>query len=67
MYYQYRTLESDTFDSIALDFYNDEFKATDIIKLNPHFADVILFEANIILKIPVLDTPTSSTLPPWKR
>lgn len=67
MYYQYKTLESDTFDSIALDFYNDEFKSIEIIKANPKYADVISFEANTLLMIPVLENKTPSTLPPWKR
>lgn len=67
MYYQYKTLKSDTFDSIALDFYNDEFKSVEIIKANPRYADVIMFEAEVLLMIPVLENKASATLPPWKR
>lgn len=67
-YYEYETLEGDTWDSIALDFYNNEFKATDIMKINPEHVKTIVFQAGIILKIPIIEEERiSSTLPPWKR
>lgn len=66
-YYIYETLEGDTFDSIALDFYNDEFKSSEIIKANPDYLDIIIFTSGIKLKIPVLEIEKSSSLPPWRR
>lgn len=66
-YYLYETLEGDTWDSIALDFYNDEYRASDIIAANPHYVTTILFSAGIKLKIPVLEIKESDRLPPWKR
>lgn len=67
-YYKYETLEGDTWDSIALDFYNNEFKATDIMKINPEHMKTIVFQSGIILKIPTIEEERiSSTLPPWKR
>lgn len=67
-YYEYETLEGDTWDSIALDFYNNEFKATDIMKINLEHIKTIVFKAGIILKIPIIEEERiSSTLPPWKR
>lgn len=66
-YYKYETLQGDTFDMIALDFYNDEKYASTIIQANPEYCDAIIFDAGINLKIPIIDEQTPETLPPWKR
>lgn len=66
-YYEYVTLQGDTFDAIALDFYNDEFSASAIIQANPEYRQVLIFDAGITLKIPVREETASETLPPWKR
>lgn len=66
-YYVYETLEGDTFDSIALDFYNDEYKSSDIMNANPNYIKVLIFSANVKLKIPIIEEQPVSTLPPWKR
>ncbi|MBV4440205.1 tail protein X [Clostridium tyrobutyricum] len=63
----YEAVEGDTFDSIALQIYGDEFKASEIIKSNPDYIKNIIFSSGIKLKLPVIETPESSTLPPWKR
>lgn len=66
-YYEYVTLEGDTFDSIALDFYDDEFKATELMKANPVYISTLVFSAGIKLKIPEIEIKVPTTLPPWKR
>ncbi len=66
-YYNYKTLQNDTFDSIALDFYDDEKLSNNIIQANPKYSKYILFPANIELKIPIIEKVVNSTLPPWKR
>lgn len=66
-YFEYTTLEGDTFDSIALKFLNNEFRSSEIMKLNPNYIDKIVFPSNINLKIPVIEEIKNSTLPPWKR
>lgn len=64
----YTTKEGDTFDALALSVYNDEKEAHKIIEANPDYADVIIFDANIPLRIPILDnTEPPETLPPWRR
>lgn len=63
----YMTVDGDTFDMIALDFYNDEFKAHLIIQANPSYARTITFKAGVILKVPIIEEDRPSTLPPWKR
>lgn len=64
----YTTVEGDTFDIIALDFYNDEYLSKHIIDANPDHAKTINFKAGVKIIIPVIKKPVSSnTLPPWQR
>jgi len=60
-------MQGDTFDMLALDAYNDENKAHIIIQANPQYANVLIFDAGVRLKIPLISQDTIDTLPPWKR
>lgn len=65
--YEYTTQDGDTFDLLALDMYNDERLAHYIIEYNPDYADVIVFEGGVQLKLPVVEeAETSETVPPWR-
>lgn len=65
---KYTTKEGDMFDMIALNFYNEEKMATTIIEANPDYADVVVFDADIELIIPIVqDTEGIETKPPWRR
>ncbi len=66
-YLEYETLDGDTWDSIALDFYNNEYYASKIMQANPDFIKTLIFNAGIKLKIPILEYAAPTTLPPWKR
>ena len=67
-FYKYTTKECDTFDMIALNFYNEEKMATTIIEANPDYADVVIFDADIERIIPIVqDTEGIETKPPWRR
>lgn len=66
-YYEYVTRQGDTFDSIALGFYMDEKRSSEVINKNPDYADVIIFDAGITLKVPLLEESSATTMPPWKR
>ena len=67
-FYKYITKEGDMFDMIALNFYNEEKMATTIIEANPDYADVVIFDADIELIIPIVqDTEGIETKPPWRR
>ncbi|MDA3732390.1 tail protein X [Niameybacter massiliensis] len=66
-YIEYTTVDGDTFDIIALDMYNDEFKSHLIIQANPSYAKIITFKAGVVLKVPVVEEDIPETLPPWKR
>ena len=67
-YKNYTTREGDTFDALALQLYNDERLAHYIIEFNPDYADVVIFDANVALRLPIVeDAETPETLPPWRR
>ena len=66
-YLEYTTMQGDTFDIIALDVYNDEFKAHLIIEDNPQYASIIVFDDGIKLRIRKIEKEAALTLPPWKR
>lgn len=67
-YWDYVTRAGDTYDMLAIAAYDDEKLASYIIQANPLYMGVLMFEAGIKIKIPMLDTTTvPSTLPPWRR
>ena len=66
-YYEYITIQGDTFDSISLDFFDTEHKTNEIMKENTNHIGTIIFSAGVLLKIPILENTIPSTLPPWKR
>ena len=67
-YHVYITVEGDTFDAIALDMYGSEKMAHYLIEFNPDYADVLIFEGNVELHLPVIeDADLPQTLPPWRR
>lgn len=62
------TVEGDTFDGLALEFYDDEQKSSVIMGANPDYCDTLIFEAGAEIKIPILDdVELPETLPPWRR
>ena len=64
-YIDYTTRLGDTFDELALQVYNNEKMASEIIAANPDYADVIIFDEEVTLRIPVFDeTATPETLAP---
>ena len=67
-YKEYITREGDTFDALALEMYGEETLAHYIIEFNPDYADVLIFDANVALRLPIIeDVETPDTLPPWRR
>lgn len=63
----YETAAGDTFDTLALAFYNDEYLAYHIIAANPAYGDVVVFGTGTRLTVPVIEKAAASSLPPWKR
>lgn len=67
-YKEYTTREGDTFDALALDMYKSETLSHYIIEFNPDYADVLIFEAGVRLRLPIVeDAELPDTLPPWRR
>ena len=67
-YQTIKTVEGDTFDGLALETYNEEKKAALIMDANPDYIDVLIFEAGVELRIPIVDdVDLPETLPPWRR
>lgn len=65
--YKYKTIQGDTFDAIALDFYGEETLSSAIMLYNPDYINVLVFGAGVELLIPVIDAAAPSTLPPWRQ
>lgn len=62
------TVAGDTFDALALLYYNDEKLASTIIQANPDYCDTLIFDAGVSLTIPpVSSVALPETLPPWRR
>lgn len=61
------TKHGDSFDILALDYYDDEYMSYIIIEANPNHADTIIFETGVELIIPMIQKVQTATLPPWKR
>ena len=62
------TAEGDTFDALALRYYNDEKLASTIIQANPDHCSTLIFDAGVSLVIPEVSSVTyPETLPPWRR
>lgn len=67
-YKEYTTREGDTFDALALEMYGEETLAHYIIEFNPDYADVLIFDANVALRLPIVEeAEMPDTLPPWRR
>ena len=67
-YIEYTTRLGDTFDRLALQAYNDEKMAGEIIKANPDYADVLIFFFFLSLRIPIFENAAQpETLAPWRR
>lgn len=68
MYKMHITVEGDTFDGLALRYYDDEKMASAIIQANLDHCTTLIFEAGVSLVIPDVSTVTlPDTLPPWRR
>ena len=66
-YLTYTTLQGDTWDAIAIDFYGNANLSYVIINANLSFSEYVILDGGMELKIPIIPDPiSSSTLPPWK-
>ena len=62
------TAQGDTFDALALAYYNNEKMSSSLIQANLNYCSTLIFEAGVSLTIPEVSTVTlPETLPPWRR
>ena len=67
-YKDYTTREGDTFDALALEMYGEEMLAHYIAEFNPDYADVLIFDANVALRLPIVEgAGAPPSLTPWRR
>ena len=52
--YTYTARQGDTFDSIALDLYEDERYASELLWVNPALCEVLVFEGGEVLSLHVV-------------
>ncbi|MFK4167706.1 tail protein X [Paenibacillus lautus] len=62
----YRTIQGDTWDSIAFSFAGNAGFMTPLIEANPDYTEVVIFPAGILLQVPDISVEAASTLPPWR-
>ncbi|WP_338842053.1 tail protein X [Paenibacillus glucanolyticus] len=62
----YRTIQGDTWDSIAFSVAGTESFMSNLINANLEHVEVVIFPAGINLNVPEVPVPVSSTLPPWR-
>lgn len=66
----YTTIQGDTFDLIAYKLYpklGREKLTSLLIDANPEHISTVIFSAGIVLNIPEVSVPASSSLPAWMR
>ena len=64
----YITEEGDTWDSLALALYNEDRLSSALMAENPDHCEVLIFEAGVFLRLPVMEyVKLPESLPPWRR
>lgn len=62
----YITLQGDAWDAIAYRLWGEERFFMALVKANPEYLDVLVFEAGVRLKVPPMPERVLTTeLPPW--
>lgn len=62
----YRTIQGDTWDSIAFSIAGNESFMVPLMNANLNYVEEIIFPVGIILNVPDIPVPVASTLPPWR-
>lgn len=62
----YRTIQGDTWDSIAFTVAGTESFMSELVSANPDYVEIVVFPVGTILNIPNIPVPIASTLPPWR-
>ena len=57
----------DTWDMLALDYYDEEMLAPLLLRYNPELDDIIVFEENTMIAVPDIDRDSLAAMPPWRQ
>jgi hypothetical protein len=63
--FQYTTTQGDAFDSISFDLFTTEKYMGEIIVANRPYADVVDFDAGVVLTIPVVNVTPNLSAVAW--
>ena len=69
-YLEHITTAGETWDSIALEYFDDEMAMSDLIRFNPKLASTLIFDEGELVLIPIFDPDDDDdrdTLPPWRN
>ncbi len=64
---EYKTVQGDTFDIIALKIWGDEKKACHLLGANPGIKNLFFLNAGVSIIIPEIETTSMDPVPPWQR
>lgn len=64
---EYTTVLGDMWDSIAFKTLGSEMYVHKLIESNLKYREIVVFSAGVTLKIPDVEAPAASGLPPWKK
>lgn len=64
---RYTTVLGDTWDLIAYQLYGNEHLLSALIEANPQFRKMVIFSADMVIKVPEVTPAATASLPPWKR
>lgn len=65
---EYKTIQGDTFESIAWRRMGSSSYMMELIEANPEHMETAIFESGITLRIPSVETKADESLtPPWRR
>ncbi len=64
---RYATSQGERWTDVAYAFYNNASRTAELVEANPQYANRLVFEAGLELRIPILESTTAASLPPWKQ
>lgn len=63
----HKTKQGETWDMISLAEYGTPYKVAELVKANPFYCNILIFNEGVLLNVPTVEVESVSTLPPWKK
>lgn len=64
---KYTTILGDTFDQIAYNQYGDSKLINPLMRANREYIGTVIFNAGIVLNIPIVEDKKNANIAPWRR